>query len=209
MTISSGCSGRGFSSQHQWDTPSKQDEKGFKGNSRNAFSQSFGHCSGKGPTYSADTGDDYLYGGSSQNNDSSEHGQWGNSWNTSGQGRYANKHTSQKESGNTHQRGSSSAQSNANAVGSTQNAFSDSDSINDRFSSFEEENQQRSLEMQKQAEETARMLDKVMAQTIRDSCMAQSDKLIVDTNNAVLNGYVDSANKSNNANIQSGKGINF
>ncbi|QUX93731.1 ATP-dependent helicase HrpA [Marinomonas sp. A3A] len=68
---------------------------------------------------------------------------------------------------------------------------------------------QRSLELQKQTLESLELLDHSMAETIRMASIAQSEKLIVDTRNSITNGYVDSANKANNANTQNGKGINF
>lgn len=48
-----------------------------------------------------------------------------------------------------------------------------------------------------------------MADMTIQACIAQSEKMVVDTRNAIANGYVDSASKANNAATQSGQGINF
>ncbi|MCA2016944.1 hypothetical protein LDJ79_12535 [Vibrio tritonius] len=53
------------------------------------------------------------------------------------------------------------------------------------------------------------MLDQTSAQTTMMNAAAQSQKMQADTVNSIMNGYVDSANKANNAATQSGKAINY
>lgn len=59
------------------------------------------------------------------------------------------------------------------------------------------------------SQESLQMLDQVSAQTTRMNAQAQAQKLQTDTINSIMNGYVDSANKANNAATQSGKAINY
>ena len=53
------------------------------------------------------------------------------------------------------------------------------------------------------------MLDQTSAQTTMMNATAQAQKMQTDTVNSIMNGYVDSANKANNAATQSGKAINY
>ncbi|MCA2016945.1 hypothetical protein LDJ79_12540 [Vibrio tritonius] len=68
---------------------------------------------------------------------------------------------------------------------------------------------QRASEMQQQNMQALQVTDRAIAQSVIQQSLAQSEKAFVDTANTIANGYVDSANKANNANTQSGKGINF
>ena len=53
------------------------------------------------------------------------------------------------------------------------------------------------------------LMDQTSAQTTRMNAAAQSEKMKTDTVNSIMNGYVDSANKANNAATQSSKAINY
>ncbi|WP_219703115.1 hypothetical protein [Marinomonas lutimaris] len=59
------------------------------------------------------------------------------------------------------------------------------------------------------SQDALQMLDKTSAETTKMNAQAQSDKMKTDTVNSIMNGYVDSANKANNAATQSGKAINY
>jgi hypothetical protein len=59
------------------------------------------------------------------------------------------------------------------------------------------------------SEASLKMLDQTSAQTTMMNAAAQSQKMKADTVNSIMNGYVDSANKANNAATQSGKAINY
>ncbi|WP_110186383.1 hypothetical protein [Pokkaliibacter plantistimulans] len=95
--------------------------------------------------------------------------------------------------------GSGNAQGNSGTGGTGNNDF---DSINRDL-------EQLSQRMLKDNLDALEMMEHTIAETVVQASIAQSEKLIVDTKNAISNGYVDSANKANNANTQSGKGINF
>ncbi|PXF32320.1 ATP-dependent helicase HrpA [Pokkaliibacter plantistimulans] len=59
------------------------------------------------------------------------------------------------------------------------------------------------------SQDALQLLDKTSAETTKMNAAAQSDKMKTDTVNSIMNGYVDSANKANNAATQSGKAINY
>lgn len=59
------------------------------------------------------------------------------------------------------------------------------------------------------SQDALQLLDKTSAETTKMNAQAQSDKMKTDTVNSIMNGYVDSANKANNAATQSGKAINY
>lgn len=59
------------------------------------------------------------------------------------------------------------------------------------------------------SQDALQMLDKTSAETTKMNAEAQSKKMKTDTINSIMNGYVDSANKANNAATQSGKAINY
>jgi hypothetical protein len=61
----------------------------------------------------------------------------------------------------------------------------------------------------KASQDALQLLDKTSAETTKMNAQAQSDKMKTDTVNSIMNGYVDSANKANNAATQSGKAINY
>ncbi|MGR2741028.1 hypothetical protein ACUY1T_21480 [Billgrantia sp. Q4P2] len=66
-----------------------------------------------------------------------------------------------------------------------------------------------SQRLQQQALESLQLIDRTMSDMTIQACIVQSEKMVVDTRNAIANGYVDSASKANNAATQGGKGINF
>ena len=59
------------------------------------------------------------------------------------------------------------------------------------------------------SQDALQMLDKTSAETTKMNAEAQSKKMKTDTINSIMNGYVDSANKANNAATQSGNAINY
>lgn len=69
--------------------------------------------------------------------------------------------------------------------------------------------EKRAQEVQRQNQQALHMTDRDIAKTVLQQSLGQASKMYVDTTNAITNGYLDSANKANNANTQTGKGINF
>ncbi len=59
------------------------------------------------------------------------------------------------------------------------------------------------------SQQALQMLDQTSAQTTMMNAQAQSQKMQADTVSSIMNSYVDSANKANNAATQSGKAINY
>ncbi|PPC77028.1 ATP-dependent helicase HrpA [Pokkaliibacter plantistimulans] len=59
------------------------------------------------------------------------------------------------------------------------------------------------------SQDALKQLDQTSAETTKMNAAAQSQKMKTDTINSIMNGYVDSANKANNAATQSGKAINY
>lgn len=59
------------------------------------------------------------------------------------------------------------------------------------------------------SQQAMEMLDKTAAKTTMMNATAQAQKMQTDTTNSIMNGYVDSGNKANNAATQSGKAINY
>lgn len=75
------------------------------------------------------------------------------------------------------------------------------DALNDEMAQQQEYNQQIQTALQ--------LSEKMIAHTIIMNAEASAQKMKTDTSNSIANGYVDSSNKSTNANTQSSKGINF
>lgn len=99
--------------------------------------------------------------------------------------------------------------SNTSGSGNTQGNNGTGGTGNNDFDSINRDLEQRNQRMLQANLDALEMMDRTIAETAVQASIAQSQKLIVDTKNAISNGYVDSANKANNANTQSGKGINF
>lgn len=59
------------------------------------------------------------------------------------------------------------------------------------------------------SQQAMEMLDQTTAKTTMMNATAQAQKMNADTVNSIMNGYVDSGNKANNAATQSGKAINY
>ncbi|MDH2435687.1 hypothetical protein QCD60_24480 [Pokkaliibacter sp. MBI-7] len=100
-------------------------------------------------------------------------------------------------------------QGNTSGNGNTQGNSGTGGTGNNDFDSINRDLEQRNQRMLQANLEAMELMDRTIAETAVQASIAQSQKLVVDTKNAISNGYVDSANKANNANTQSGKGINF
>lgn len=213
MTIPAGCIGGGPPTQ--WHSPENQ-AKGTKGG-KLEITLSVSLDEKKSSSTSNTRGsehhfnDDHLYGGDRSNGNkhglNDEH-QWGQGhncpWGSHGGGQHNAGGGPQPSPGNTgigngHNPEfppSSGAPTNDSGVPS------DLDSVNDDI-------KQRNQEIRQETLESLRLVDQANATSIRMHSIAQSEKMIVDTNNSVLNGYVDSSSKASNASLQSSKSINF